>query len=185
MLAGVEQVAKLTDDLLDLGRVGAGTDLESKPCHLGVILVEAVDEVRARAAGNGVTLALEPAEKVAIVAGDAATLRRAVTNLLDSAIRHARSGSVVRVGLSVRSGDAVIRVADIGVGIASVDHARPLERYSRGRRRDARRVPVNGLGLAITRTTAERHGGSVWVESHHGKGRTFHLSFPLKGKDSL
>lgn len=179
ILHGVEQMSELIVDLLDLGRIEAGVGLEREPCHLGTILAGAVDGMRARAAAEGLTLRLEPAESVAVVAGDAALLRQAVTNLVDNAVKYTPSGGIVTVGLSVRDEQAVIRVADTGIGIAPDDHVRLFEKFYRIRRRDTMDIPGTGLGLAIVKSIVERHGGKVWVDSELDKGSTFYVSLPL------
>jgi PAS domain S-box-containing protein len=179
ILRGVGQMSGLIDDLLNLGRIEAGVGLERRPCHLGVILVEAVEGMRARAAANELTLRLEPTESVAVVAGDAALLRQAVTNLVDNAIKYTPGGGVVTVGLSVRDEQAVTRIADTGIGIAPDDQVRLFEKFYRIRRRDTIDVPGTGLGLAIVKSIVERHGGKVWMESELGKGSTFYIGLPL------
>jgi PAS domain S-box-containing protein len=185
ILQGVGQMSELIDDLLDLGRIEAGVGLERKPCHLGAILVESVDGMRARAAEKGLTLRLEPAERVAMVSGDAALLRQVVTNLVDNAIKYTPSGGLVTVGLSVHDEQAVIRVADNGIGIAPDDQVRLFEKFYRVKRRDTIDVQGTGLGLAIVKSIVERHGGRVWVDSEMGKGSTFHVVLPLGGPEPL
>ncbi|MEE8392362.1 MAG: histidine kinase dimerization/phospho-acceptor domain-containing protein, partial [Anaerolineae bacterium] len=118
ILHGVGQMSGLIDDLLDLGRIEAGVGLERKPCHLGAIMVEAVDGMRARAAAKGLTLRMEPAGSMAVISGDATLLRQSITNLVDNAIKYTPSGGTVTVGLSVHDEQVVIRVADTGLGIA-------------------------------------------------------------------
>jgi len=179
ILQGVGQMSELIDDLLDLGRVEAGVGLERKPCHLGTILVEAVDGMRARAIAKEITLRLEPPQGAAVVAGDAALLRQMVANLVDNAIKYTPSGGTVTVGLSVHDQQAAIRVADTGIGIAPDDQVRLFEKFYRIKRRDTVDIPGTGLGLAIVKSIVERHGGRVWVESKLNKGSVFHALLPL------
>ena len=179
ILHGVGQMSELIDDLLNLGRIEAGVGLERQPCHVGAILVEAVDGMRARASAKGLTLSLEPAEGGAVIAGDAALLRQAVANLVDNAIKYTPSGGIVRVGLSVREEHCVIHVTDTGIGIAPDDQVRLFEKFYRIKRRDTASIPGTGLGLAIVKSIIERHGGKVWVESELNTGSTFHASLPL------
>ncbi len=179
ILQGVGQMSELIDNLLDLGRIEAGVGLERKPCHLGAILVESVDSMRARASAQGLTLRLDPAEGAPVVAGDAALLRQAVTNLVDNAIKYTPSGGVVTVGLSVRDEQAVIRVADTGIGIAPDDQVRLFEKFYRVKRRDTAGIKGTGLGLAIVKSIVERHGGKVWVDSELNQGSTFCISLPI------
>jgi PAS domain S-box-containing protein len=179
ILHGVGQMSELIDDLLDLGRIEAGVGLERKPCHLGTILVEAVDGMRMRATAKGLTLQLQPPEGVAVVAGDVALLRQVVTNLVDNAIKYTPGGGSVTVGLAVHDDHAIIRVTDTGIGIAPDDQVRLFEKFFRIRRRDTQDIPGSGLGLAIVKSIVERHGGRVWVESELDKGSMFCVSLPL------
>jgi two-component system phosphate regulon sensor histidine kinase PhoR len=153
--------------------------LERKPCHLGAILVEAVDSMRARATAKGLTLRLEPAEGAAVIAGDAALLRQAITNLVDNAIKYTPSSGIVAAGLSVHDEQVVIRVSDTGLGIAPDDQVRLFEKFYRVKRRDTVGIKGTGLGLAIVRSIVERHGGRVWVDSELDQGSTFYISLPL------
>jgi len=179
ILRGIGQMGELIDDLLDLGRIEAGVGLERKPCHLGAVLVEAVEGVRARTSLKGLTLRLEPAEEVAVVSGDAALLRQAIANLVDNAIKYSPNGGTVTVGLSVRNGQAVVHVSDTGIGIAPDDQVRLFEKFYRIKRRDTVNIRGTGLGLAIVKSVVERHGGKVWVDSVLDRGSTFYISLPL------
>ena len=179
ILQGVGQMSGLIDDLLDLGRIEAGVGLERKPCHLGAIMVEAVDSMRIRAAAKGLSLKMEPAESMAVISGDAALLRQSITNLVDNAIKYTPNGGSVTVGLSVRNDQVVIRVSDTGIGIAPDDQVRLFEKFYRVKRRDTSGIQGTGLGLAIVKSIVERHGGRVWVDSDLDQGSAFFVSLPV------
>ncbi len=185
ILHGVSQMSGLIDDVLDLGRIEAGVGLERRPCHLGAIMVEAVDSMRARATAKGLTLRMEPAENMAVVAGDAALLRQAITNLVDNAIKYTSSGGTVTVNLAVHNDQAVIRVTDTGIGIAPDDQVRLFEKFYRVKRRDTASIQGTGLGLAIVKSIVERHGGKVWVDSDLDQGSAFYIGLPLGDVESL
>jgi two-component system phosphate regulon sensor histidine kinase PhoR len=87
------------------------------------------------------------------------------------------------VGLSVRNNQAVIRVADTGIGIAPDDQVRLFEKFYRVKRRDTASVEGTGLGLAIVKSIVERHDGRVWVDSELGKGSSFYISLPTDRAD--
>jgi two-component system phosphate regulon sensor histidine kinase PhoR len=185
ILYGVAQINDLVSDLLDLGRIETGVGFERKPCHLGVILTEAVDGMRAQAITKQITLQVEPIDDPPVVTGDASLLRQAVSNLVDNAIKYTPGGGIVTVGLSVRDNgrgsQAVIRVADTGIGIAAEDQTRLFEKFHRIKRRDTSDVSGTGLGLAIVKSIIERHAGKVWVDSELHEGSTFYISLPLHG----
>jgi signal transduction histidine kinase len=163
------RLARLAEDLLLLARLD-GQHLRHKPIDLAALCEWAAARyatarvaVRAEAAGPG------PAQPC-VVAGDQDALARLLVNLLDNAVRHAAS----RVCVSVRedAGWAVLTVTDDGPGIRPEDAERAFRRFARlddarARTGDARAEEEGageegaGLGLAIVRSTAEAHGGSV------------------------
>jgi len=183
ILIGIEQMGNLIEDLLNLGRIEAGIGLEEKPCHLGVLVVEAMDGMRALATAKGLSLHLEPPKHAPVIMGDATLLRQAVANLVDNAIKYTPPGGSVTVGLQVAGQEALITVTDTGIGIATEDQVRLFEKFYRIHRRDSnegREVKGSGLGLAIVKSIVERHGGRVRVESVVNEGSTFTIILPIR-----
>ena len=158
------RLARLTEDLLLLARLD-GQHLRTRPIDLAAMC----ESVAARYATARVPVRAEAAapdlNKRCVVAGDQDALARLLVNLLDNAVRHAAS----RVCVSVREegGWAVLTVTDDGPGIPPEDAARVFGRFARlddARARAGEDSPGDegaGLGLAIVRSTAEAHGGSV------------------------
>ena len=112
-----------------------------------------------------------------VVSGDPDALGRLLVNLLDNAVRHA--ASAVSVSVRAQDGWAVLVVADDGPGIAAEDTERAFGRFSRlddARSRDGQEGA--GLGLAIVRSTAEAHGGSVTL-GDAGPGLRATVRLPL------
>ena len=107
-----------------------------------------------------------------IVLADPVLLERAVSNLLDNAVKYSPDGAPIEV--TVRGGEVV--VADHGPGIADVDLPRVFDRFYRAA--TARSKPGAGLGLAIVREAAEAHGGTASAESTSA-GARFKLALPL------
>lgn len=202
ILRGVDQIADLVDDLLDLRRIEEGVGLAFRPCYLGLIVSEAVDARRTRAAAKDVTLRLKlqgqqeaqarsqaDHAQPAVVSGDAPSLRQAITNLVDNAIKYTPRGGQVVVTLSVvdtetthsKSGkrQALVRVSDTGIGIAPEDQVRLFETFYRVRRRDVPGAAGTGLGLSLVKSIVERHHGTVEVDSQLNQGSTFTIRLPL------
>ena len=109
-----------------------------------------------------------------LVRGDPIRLRQAVDNLIVNAVAYSPSESDVVVGTSAVETNVLIWVRDAGGGIASEDHGRI---FDPGVRLHAS-VSGSGLGLAVARTIAEAHGGTLSVESAPGEGATFTLALP-------
>jgi signal transduction histidine kinase len=185
ILQGIEQMSALIDDLLNLRRIEAGVGIEQEPCRLGVVLVEAVDTMRARATAKGITLRLEPTEGSPTVVGDQTLLRQAIGNLVDNAIKYTPAGGQVSVGMEIKPSDSevVLHVSDTGIGIAPEDQLRLFEKFYRIKRRETGNVPGTGLGLALVKSIVERHQGRVWVESKLNQGATFYVALPLESDD--
>ncbi len=183
ILQGIEQMSDLIDDLLNLRRIEAGVGIGQESCRLGVVLVEAVDTMRARATAKGITLRLEPTNGSPTVVGDPTLLRQSIGNLVDNAIKYTPTGGQVSVGMRVnRSGEAVVHVTDTGIGIGSEEQPRLFEKFYRIKRRETGDIPGTGLGLALVKSIVERHEGRVWVESELNKGSTFYIALPIEAK---
>jgi len=163
---------RLVDDLLLLARGDAGAldDVRTGPVDLDVVLERLVADrrgARPRMDTRGVT----PVQ----LRGDEAQLGRALGNLLDNAVRHARGA--VTVTLGEHDGTAVVTVADDGPGIPVEERERVFERFTR--LDDARSADGGaGLGLGIAREIAERHGGSLALTGS-GSGARFVLRLPI------
>jgi signal transduction histidine kinase len=180
ILGGIEQMAQLVDDLLDLGRIEAGVDLERGRIEIRPLLKDIASEYWQHAHLAGIEIQVEVDEVLPVVMGDPSLMRQALTNLLGNGIKYApNSGVMVLSGHQV-NGEVVIAVKDNGPGITKEDQMRLFEKFYRVKERGTEKVKGSGLGLAIVKSIAERHGGRAWVQSRRGKGTTFYISLPIK-----
>jgi signal transduction histidine kinase len=173
------RLQRLVDDLLLLARGDAGAlDLtRAGPVDLDDVVEQQITVRRRRGGPRIDSHGLAPVQ----VRGDAGQLGRAVANLLDNAVRHARS--TVTVALTDEGGRAVLSVADDGPGIPATDRHRVFERFTR---LDSARSADGGagLGLAIARDIAERHGGDLALQSVTPAGARFVFTLPGDGVSS-
>lgn len=176
--AGIEQMTELIDDLLDLGRIDAGVGLQRVECSLAEVASEVVEQMRGRAMAFGFELKIVLNTQRTMQA-DPALIKRAVTNLVDNAMKYTPSGGSITIGLEERGGLLILRVSDTGIGIAPADQTRLFEKFYRVKRRDTLDIKGTGLGLAIVKSIGEWHGGRVWVDSQLGVGSTFYLALPI------
>jgi two-component system heavy metal sensor histidine kinase CusS len=113
---------------------------------------------------------------VTTILGDEVQLRRALSNLLDNALKFTPESGQITVGLGVEGEAARLGVEDTGIGIPAEDLPQLFSRFHRGRNTAA--YPGSGLGLAIVKAIVERHQGRVEVISAEGRTR-FDLILPL------
>ncbi len=176
------RLGRVVGDLLDLSR------LETEyPVFERVGFDETVRDEAARlehASGKAPVKLIVQTEPVAVY-GSRSDLGLAVRNLLDNAQRYAAGGEV-RIAVRPVGNEAVLEVADNGVGIPTRDLPRVFERFYRVDVARSRHTGGTGLGLAIVKHVAERHGGRVEVESQLGVGSTFRVVLPLiEGEDGF
>jgi len=186
LLADIERLSRLVDDMLLLARADDATGAAVRRRER-VDLAELVRETGGRYAGGRVPVTVI-ANGAVVVEGDPDALRRVVANLLDNAVRHARSAARVSVSAASDAPEAVIVVADDGPGIDPADRARAFERFARlddSRARSARDGGGGGagLGLAIVRELVRLHGGRVSLgapdDTGPGPGLVAEVRLPL------
>jgi PAS domain S-box-containing protein len=178
VMAGIEQMTELIDDLLDLGRIEAGVGIVRETCSLTDIVRTVTDAVASQALSRGLALTLGHLS-ARMIYGDQGLLRHAITNLVDNALKYTPTGGIITVSVEERDEAMVVAVKDSGIGIAPADQVRLFERFYRVKRRETIDIKGTGLGLAIVKSIAEWHKGRVWVESQLGEGSTFYILVPV------
>jgi two-component system sensor histidine kinase MprB len=164
----VEQIEELTllmNDLIDLAR-GEEPHAAAEEVRLDQLVQEVVERTRRHAPATPFELSLQPT----IVPGVPARLERAITNLIDNAVKYSPPGEPVEI---VLAGEA-LSVRDHGPGIAPADLPYVFDRFYRGA--EARGRPGSGLGLAIVRQVADQQGGRVTAARAPGGGTLMRLS---------
>lgn len=170
-----EKMFALVDDLLELAK--ANTDLErhSQPCDLLEIAAEVVEHFQKQTLARRISLTLTAEPGNHLVQGHCAQLRRALSNLVDNAVKQSPADEKVEVILSHSEDKVLIQVRDQGEGIAEADIPHIFDAWEKeNQERDE-----SGPGLPQALSIAEAHGGRIWVESENGDGRTFLLELPL------
>jgi two-component system, OmpR family, sensor kinase len=168
----------LIESLLQLAVLdsSAASD-DSAPCDLGEIAMEQVALMRPLADEKNVTLVAEIT--AAPCHGDAGQLGSIVANLLGNAVKFCPAGATVRLSAATDRGRARLIVSDNGPGIPARHLPHLFERFYRVESSRNRASGGAGLGLAICKRIAERHGGGLEVQSSEGEGATFTLSIPV------
>ncbi|HEV3032425.1 MAG TPA: hybrid sensor histidine kinase/response regulator [Polyangia bacterium] len=179
----IHHLTRLVDDLLDVARVTTGKiALQRTPTDLGAVCFGLVEESRRASHERGLELFFEASGGPVFVLGDRVRLEQIVNNLLTNALKYTPTGG--RVAISVETspddGEAVLRVADTGMGIHADALRSIFEPFTQSERTLDRAQGGMGLGLSVVRTLVRLHGGAVAATSPGlGRGTTFTVRLPL------
>ena len=179
IMAGIQQMSTLIEDLLDLGRLEAGVELMRDEIVPGILLRRVAREQAEPAGAQGIELKVYAMPDVPVVVGDEALVQRAMVNLVSNAIKYAPQSGTVTLMVEREKNEVIFSVQDHGPGIAKADQVRLFEKFYQVKQRSSARVKGSGLGLSIVKSVAERHGGRAWCESQVGMGSTFYFSLPV------
>lgn len=179
--AQVTRLESLASDLIDLSRLETGTKAEVHTSFDLATLLQDICELyasQAEQADQSFVLYL-PEEEASFTTGSDVQLRRAISNLLDNALKFMPNGGRIEVGLRSSSDDRWLEiwVEDTGIGIPDEDLPQLFSRFHRGR--NAAPYPGSGLGLAIVKAIVEGHRGKV-VAENTGNGACFIMYLPQK-----
>jgi two-component system phosphate regulon sensor histidine kinase PhoR len=176
MLAEVDSITQLAQELLDLSMIESGQmPMQMTRAHLHEIVDEQIIHYEPQAQQKQITLADEVSADL-LVNVDRKMIGRVLGNLLHNALKFTPDRGRVTIGAAPTDDKIAVSVADTGVGIPSEDLPRIFERFYKVDR--ARGKSGTGLGLAIARHVVEAHGGRIWAESVEGKGATFYFTLP-------
>ena len=176
------RLTRLLDDISALAEAERpGLLLDVEPVDLAAIAGAQAAAFAGAFADKGVALSsvLHPA----IVNGEPKRLEQIVVNLLSNALRYTDPGGSVRVAVRRAGADALLEVADTGIGIAPEDLPRVFTRFWRGEKSRSRDTGGAGIGLSIVKELVQAHGGSVAVESTPGEGSVFRVELPLADEE--
>ena len=179
-------LARMVDDLLDVSRVTLGKiELASEPLLLGEIVSRAADTARDHMARHGLEFDVRISREPLWLRGDATRLEQVLTNLLNNAAKFTPPGGRVAVDVRADGNDAVLRVADTGIGIDPAVLPRIFELFVQADTSLDRTKSGLGIGLALVRKLVSLHGGSVTAASAGvGQGTEFVVRLPLSPDES-
>lgn len=167
---------ELVTDLLLVAEASAAEVPADAGCDLRPVVLSSAEGLQLLASERGITVAVAVANEARVAVSEA-SLRRALVVLIDNAIAHSPDGSAVEVRAEVIRGRAVVRVRDAGAGIEGIEVDQVFERFAHGAATGQRRG--FGIGLALVRDLAVRHGGRVTVESTSTAGTVLRLELPV------
>jgi signal transduction histidine kinase len=178
-LRNASSLQKLVEELFEMAKLDARqAPLKREPLQIAELAQDVTLKLAPQAEKAGVSLSVDMARELPLVACDIALIERVLTNLIDNALRYTPAGGSVRVGLAPRNGGVRLSVSDTGAGIDPEDLPHVFDRFYRADKSRDRATGGAGLGLAIARQIVELHGGALEVDSRPGEGTRF--SFTLE-----
>ena len=172
----LSRLIRLTNELLDADQLVTGKlNLRTAPCRVQEIFTTAISSLSGLAAQRSIRLIFSATDL--LVLADRDRILRVVVNLITNAIKYSPQESIVSLSAESSDGDVVIRVKDSGIGIPERFQASIFERFQQGPDSGTKREGY-GLGLAISKSIIEAHGGAIGVASRPGYGSTFWIKLP-------
>ena len=176
----------LIDDLLDISRIESDTlrlTLMELDVRLGIEEVLQTLETQINEKETNLILAISP--DLARVKSDEVRFSQIVTNLLTNACKYSPVGGTATITARENEEFVQIDISDTGIGISETDQSRLFSKFFRVDNSTTRRVFGTGIGLFITRSLVEAHGGKIWVKSEEGNGSTFSFTLPRAEREEI
>ena len=183
----VELEARLIDDLLDLTRIARGKlELRLAPLKLDAVLQRALEICQLDIEAKGQHVELQADARHVRLAGDAVRLQQALWNLIRNAVKFTPERGAITIWTGNTGAETVwVRIKDSGIGFEPAAAGKLFHAFEQGGRHITRQFGGLGLGLAITRSIVESHGGTLRAESPgRNQGATFTLELPLRGLEA-
>ena len=178
-----ESTSTLIEQLLTLARADADIErLKLEELDLRSLTDELDAGSRTLAETRGVYWTMETPEQPVVVLGDRANLRRLLVVLIENACRYTDAGGSVRLSLRTQEDEALLEVADTGIGIPPGEIVHVFDRFYRASNARFYNAEGTGLGLPIARWIATAHGGTLTAQSTLGLGTSMALRLHKAGK---
>ena len=175
--AEAQRLVALVGDIIRLSQLDEGVPMPRERVELLSLAQEVARDLAPAAAERQVelTTAGSPTE----LDGVRRLLYEVLYNLCDNAVKYNVPGGTVRVTVGAEGRNAVLRVADTGVGVAPEDAERIFERFYRVDKSRSKAAGGTGLGLSIVKHAVQYHGGTIDIQSTPGKGTEITVTLPL------
>jgi len=173
-------LSRLVEDLRILSLADAGElSLNLSGMDLGALLNRVAARQAVAAQQKGITLRVEADQGLPTIQIDSERMSQVFDNLIQNALRYTQSGGEIVLAGMAENGKTRLQVRDDGSGISSEDLPHIFDRFYRGDK-SRQENGESGLGLAISKSIVEAHGGTLTVESQPGKGTTFTITLGSK-----
>ena len=181
ILSSGQHLLDMINDILDMAKIEAGKmTISAQPIDPVDPVDAALRMVRRKAEEKGIELILDVQPRLPDIDADHRAIRQMILNLVSNAIKFTEAGGRITVSVEQRGVDMYFSVTDTGIGIPAEDLPRLAQPFEQVRR-TAGNYEGTGLGLALTKSFAEMHGGRMLLQSVYGEGTTVAFYLPISG----
>ena len=175
-----ERLSHLINNVLDFSRLEMDRkEFDLKKGRLQDVITDTLESYRYHLEKKGFVIHSDIASDLPEINFDGEAIASVFINLLSNAMKFSSGEKKVTVTLFRDAGDAVLQVADKGIGISKKEISKIFERFYQSENKDAPEARGSGLGLTLVKHIVEAHGGTIEVESEVGKGSAFTVRIPL------
>ncbi len=176
-----EHLLSIINDILDAAKLNSGkTELYFEPIDINQTITEAVAMISKRVEYARVQIATDLDPRCPIIEADALRIRQVLLNVLTNAVKFTPAGGHITVSTAVEGSDLRIAVTDTGIGMAPEDIPRALQPFTQVNSGTTRAQEGTGLGLPISKSLVELHGGRFELTSAPKIGTTVTISLPIQ-----
>jgi signal transduction histidine kinase len=170
-----ERLERLTHDILDVTRIeGHRLDLNKEKFDVSEVVASAIEDTKRRVDDNNDSIKFQYTPRKIVVEADRMRISQVVSNLLGNAAKFTKQGTVY-ISADSKDGEAIVSVKDSGTGIDPEIVSRLFTKFT------SKSQTGTGLGLFISKSIIEAHGGRIWAENNKdSKGATFTFRMPLE-----
>jgi signal transduction histidine kinase len=169
------------DDLVDIARGEVGAlKLRNEPLNMVGVIAQMAREMSPLIESRRQSLALDLPPSLPDVIGDEVRMRQVLRNLISNATKYTGESGKITIRAVHADGNVVVQIQDTGRGIPPEQLQRVFEPYAKIADGILDRQTGLGLGLKLSQTLVELHGGRIWVQSTKGKGSIFSFSLPVR-----
>ncbi|MBY9066656.1 PAS domain-containing sensor histidine kinase [Hyphomonas sp. WL0036] len=186
ILMSGQHLLDMINDILDMAKIEAGKmTINTQPIDPVDPVDAAIRMIRRKAEEKAIDLVLQAQENLPDIDADHRAIRQMMLNLLSNAIKFTDRAGTITVCVEQRGTDIYFGVTDTGIGIPPEDLPRLAQPFEQVAKTKDRNHEGTGLGLALTKSFAEMHGGRMMLSSIYGEGTTVAFVLPIGGPSAI
>jgi PAS domain S-box-containing protein len=179
-----DRLTRLVSDILDVSRIESGRlSLKKRNFDLSKLVRIIIGKLQSQFPNHEINL-VSP-ESMSLVRADPDKIEQVIVNLVDNAAKYSPSGGEITLTLEAQSRKVECSVHDTGVGVPEEHLPHIFDKFHRVDNRATREIYGTGLGLYVSKSIVEAHGGNIWAESVLGEGSTFRFTLPLSSRAEM